>query len=277
MPRKGKQNQKGGLSDGPSFTDYYIPDEQHVTFAYADELPVNAAGNVYRYQWRVNSPYDPNYTATGAQPVGFDQWATFYQRYRTVWVDHCVYISCNTGNSTLAAALVPTAKDPGSTLYYFDYAGMRRAATGQTASGSPMLKLRLRGWLWDLMGLERVTILGDTDYSSNFTSNPAKELFSNLAVETSGATDSLTIVSVLRMRTILVAPLYLATSLFRPSCGTPGKVTGGTPKPQASTGDARQLLRTARSDDPRQQSRTLCACGCRKEVDDGFFAVQQNP
>jgi hypothetical protein len=33
------------------------------------------------YSFRLNSPFDPNYTASGHQPMGFDQWAAFYNHY----------------------------------------------------------------------------------------------------------------------------------------------------------------------------------------------------
>ncbi len=38
-------------------------------------------GAVGVYGFKLNSCYDPDYTSTGHQPLGFDQWATFYQTY----------------------------------------------------------------------------------------------------------------------------------------------------------------------------------------------------
>jgi hypothetical protein len=40
------------------------------------------------HQFRLNSAYDPDLTATGHQPLGFDQWASFYNHYvvdRVTW------------------------------------------------------------------------------------------------------------------------------------------------------------------------------------------------
>jgi len=38
-------------------------------------------GAVGTYGFKLNSCYDPDYTSTGHQPLGFDQWAQFYQSY----------------------------------------------------------------------------------------------------------------------------------------------------------------------------------------------------
>lgn len=38
------------------------------------------AENIYR----LNSCYDPDYSGAGAQPLGFDQWAAFYNRYKVL-------------------------------------------------------------------------------------------------------------------------------------------------------------------------------------------------
>ncbi len=33
---------------------------------------------------RLNSLYDPDLSGVGSQPVGFDQWSAFYNRYRVI-------------------------------------------------------------------------------------------------------------------------------------------------------------------------------------------------
>lgn len=37
--------------------------------------------------FRLNSVYDPDLSGTGNQPVGFDQWAAFYNKYRVLSTD----------------------------------------------------------------------------------------------------------------------------------------------------------------------------------------------
>lgn len=41
-----------------------------------------AAGTVANYLFRANSIFKPDFTGAGHQPIGHDQWASFYNRYR---------------------------------------------------------------------------------------------------------------------------------------------------------------------------------------------------
>lgn len=49
---------------------------------YVEFLTLNpGVGTLAYHTWRASSPFDPNYSGTGHQPNGFDQWATFYNTY----------------------------------------------------------------------------------------------------------------------------------------------------------------------------------------------------
>lgn len=60
-----------------------FPQKKRVTLTYVEHHSVTpsvtgaASGVVYR----LNAPYDPNQSGAGHQAMGFDQWATFYQKY----------------------------------------------------------------------------------------------------------------------------------------------------------------------------------------------------
>lgn len=41
----------------------------------------SVTGAIARYNFRANSVYDPDYTSTGHQPMGFDTWASQYNHY----------------------------------------------------------------------------------------------------------------------------------------------------------------------------------------------------
>jgi hypothetical protein len=209
------------------FAPSYIPDREFVTFKYADEIVISATTNVLRYQWRANGLYDPNKTATGAQPVGFDEWATLYDRYRVVYVIHDIWISSSTGNGSLAAALVPTADDPGTSYYYVDYAAMRRASCGRTTNGGPVCHVHVEGAMSALAGMDPGSEWIDTSYSAAFTSNPAKEVLLNLCVETSGASDGMVINSIIQYRTVLEWPETKSTSAKARALPTLGGIPRG--------------------------------------------------
>ncbi len=72
----------GGLTiqKGPIFSP-----RQRTVLRYCEYVSVNpAAGVVADYIFCANGLYDPNYSGTGHQPLGFDQWMTFYDHYHVV-------------------------------------------------------------------------------------------------------------------------------------------------------------------------------------------------
>jgi len=58
-----------------------LPTRKKINLRYCDEILVTGAGTVGVHTFRLNSMFDPDYTATGHQPMGRDQWAAFYGRY----------------------------------------------------------------------------------------------------------------------------------------------------------------------------------------------------
>ncbi len=59
------------------------PDSIRVQLKYVEEVSVNTTVTDYgTYVFRLNDLYDPNYTSTGHQPTGFDQWMSIYNRFR---------------------------------------------------------------------------------------------------------------------------------------------------------------------------------------------------
>lgn len=59
-----------------------FPTEIRTTLRYSDVISLTSTGNaVTNHVFRMNSLFDPDFTATGHQPYYFDQFATIYQRY----------------------------------------------------------------------------------------------------------------------------------------------------------------------------------------------------
>ncbi len=75
-PRRVRQHHWGG--DGT----IGIPDSVRTILTYTELLaPATTLGNLYSYQYRGNSVFDPNYTGAGSQPVYYDNWANMYTSY----------------------------------------------------------------------------------------------------------------------------------------------------------------------------------------------------
>lgn len=73
------------------------PDLLRVKLRYGDTLAFVTSG-VNGYTFRLNSLFDPDYSTTGHQPLGFDQYAAFYGRYR---VNACkIFINAVSNDTT---------------------------------------------------------------------------------------------------------------------------------------------------------------------------------
>jgi hypothetical protein len=83
---------RGGTTSVPRHvtgTRLGFPAQKRVSMAYVSRLRLQtAAGSVNTYQFRLNSLYDPDFTGTGHQPMGYDQWELFYNHYV---VTKCAY------------------------------------------------------------------------------------------------------------------------------------------------------------------------------------------
>ncbi len=88
-----------------------------------------ASVDYYANVFRVNSVYDPDYTQVGAQPSGFDQWASFYKQYRVLGLK--VKIDINSTADNKMPAIVYGAWPSTS-------------ANGETAIGDALVKNRCR-------------------------------------------------------------------------------------------------------------------------------------
>lgn len=61
-----------------------FPNSKLVKLRYVEHFTLDYVASIPEYRFRANSIFDPNYTGTGHQPMGRDQWAELYQRYIVV-------------------------------------------------------------------------------------------------------------------------------------------------------------------------------------------------
>jgi len=105
-PKKGHTKSRkgnGGRSVNPPFTPTIssgagpaalglrvgFPANRVIKMDYVELFDVASVyGSLAKYQFKLNSSFDPNHTGTGHQPMGFDQWSLFYNHYV---VESCSY------------------------------------------------------------------------------------------------------------------------------------------------------------------------------------------
>jgi len=86
-----------------------FPDAARVTLRYTQKNTITSTtGALVSYDFRGNSVFDPDFTGTGAQPAGFDDFALNYNRYRVMGSKISASITTiATGGLTIDVAMFP--------------------------------------------------------------------------------------------------------------------------------------------------------------------------
>jgi len=160
-----------------------VPDRMRVKLRYTDQgtfgtLTTGVGTQVYR----LNSVFDPDFTSTGAQPSGFDQWGGFYNYYRVWACNVTVQVNFNGGTSSSSSCVISTS-DTSTALVTVSQALGR---SGQPYTSA--LKLNANGFLGPgcngqvfqrnysipkLFGMRNAAFAGDPGFSSLITTNPS--------------------------------------------------------------------------------------------------------
>lgn len=61
-----------------------MPRQRRAKLRYCEQLTLSVSPILGHYIFRAGSPYDPNYSSVGHQPMGYDQWANLFNHYTVV-------------------------------------------------------------------------------------------------------------------------------------------------------------------------------------------------
>jgi len=155
-----------------------LPDAYMVRLKYSSLHAIaytGATGVPGRYSFRVNSIFDPDLTGTGHQPLGHDQWETFYNRYL---VYGCKYYINFVNQSTTDQMEVAVQLRPNST-FATDMDTIRedpltvfRAVLG--TENQPKSQAVAKGYadVAKIRGIPRGRMKFESDYQAVFGNNP---------------------------------------------------------------------------------------------------------
>ncbi|AXH74682.1 MAG: putative capsid protein [Cressdnaviricota sp.] len=154
-----------------------IPDKMQLKLKYNDLITINTTGQGFAATfWRGNSPYDPDLGNHGAniQPVSFDEWSNFYNRYRVN--ASRIFISAingsDTANNALNMSVIPLLGSTLSPLGYQELMANKYAKSKIITSNAAQQV----GYISNYMSTKK--LVGDSitsdalAYSSAITTNP---------------------------------------------------------------------------------------------------------
>jgi hypothetical protein len=191
---KRKAKAKGGSKNASKGQQQYgnihsiatvVPNELFIKLHYVEQFTLNAAlTSTDNYVFRANSLFDPNYTGSGHQPYGYDQWTTFY----TGWVvEKCaISFTCTPPNLSTASPQIDNAilyltkrrTDPSA------FADINTAIEDpfcvryvMTSGYQKQPKLSTMLDIPSFLGIDRTTYLNSAEYSGATGSNPAVQAY----------------------------------------------------------------------------------------------------
>lgn len=191
--RKGKYNKAiTSVMRGPAG----IPDRIFAKLKYTSRVVLTSTTGIgYTYQFAGNSMYDPDYTSTGSQPLGFDQWATMYDNYR-VNGSKIVLRLASTGTTastqTMEFALIPTPfQSPYSAIEDARANPMCSFTVANLNSYQPTMKRYCS--TRRVFGYDKKA-QADQDLQAAVTTNPAKQWYWNLIAQSADRTTTVSII-----------------------------------------------------------------------------------
>lgn len=124
--------------------------------------------------WNLNSLFDPDRSGTGHQPMGFDQYVAFYNRYRVFKTDVSVAFPTHTtiGN-TYAIVAVNNASAFTSITTAIENPG---SISGAGAEGGPAVVLNATYDLAEINGVSRTQYKTDERTQADVASSPVENI-----------------------------------------------------------------------------------------------------
>lgn len=170
--KKKRRNKRNRISTlvvrGPAI----IPDKMLTKLKYTQRQLISGTG--FQSQvFRGNSLFDPDFTGTGGQPTGFDQWSAFYGRYKVNASSILVRGINNSTTQNVQVAIVPIYGTVLASASTFAMSSMPYSRqTILSIEGGPNIKY-LKNYITTKSIRGEKTL--DDDYSAIITANPSKQ------------------------------------------------------------------------------------------------------
>jgi len=143
----------------------------------------NALGVYQNQQMNLNSLYDPDRSGVGHQPLGRDQWATWYNRYRVFKTDYIITFTNLDPDQPAIVSVVNTNGIPTFTDYSaFEQPGSFVKQLSPRDGGLSRIQIKGSVYLPRLNGKSPVSYRGNDDTQALMSASPTEILLQNLVV-----------------------------------------------------------------------------------------------
>lgn len=168
-----------------------IADRSFTKLKYTQRIDLTPAGAATdSYVFRGNSMFDPDVAPGGAQPLGFDQWAGFYNKYRVRGSKIKIYAVATSG-SHFPCKISVYPQDDSSTATGVDNAAARPNSRTSITNGYGGPSTRIKNYISTKKQLGVKSINEETSYAAVITGNPNIMWYWCISVGTLDATTNI--------------------------------------------------------------------------------------
>lgn len=157
-----------------------FPQRMFVTLPYVTQQRGNS-GVISQVDQTFNlgSVFDPDFTGTGHQPRGFDEWAAIYGRYRVWGVKAYILMRQRAAHGLIGRVILSNSS---GTMATTTNLGEFSNATyiGVTSSDAPPLRKRLTIQPWKVLGMTRSQYAANEDVSALVSASPSESAYLHL-------------------------------------------------------------------------------------------------
>lgn len=149
------------------------------TTPYKTLTSIGPGSNFGSYFFSGNSAFDPDVTATGGQPTGYDQWFGFYGRCTVLASKIKVDYVCESTNGHFKVGVVPvqtTSWDP-TTDTPTDWPGSRSMTCGPISSGKSIVTVESFYRTSTMFGVSAKHVKDDEIYGQPFNNSPTNRWY----------------------------------------------------------------------------------------------------
>lgn len=160
-----------------------VPDRMILRMKYVDNIVLSGLGGASRV-FRMNSIYDPDTSAlNGHQPLGYDQWAYFYNKYRVykaVVTIRCANTSSNSADSEQIGfcAHNDQVTPPQSDAFFEQSHTKKLILSGR--GGMDRGTIRYTVDLPRVLGMAPVVYKSNPNVASAFPTSPSEQVFGTI-------------------------------------------------------------------------------------------------
>ena len=185
--RRSNPYTRGGSGQIQALKTLTVPDKLIVKLPYYEEVAMTSNTNYTYTFWRNNSIYDPNGSGIGHQPLGYDQWSTFYSRYRVIGCKYRVTVSnpsdfpCKVGILAVNGAYSGNADETA-----FEQPHMKTHTVG-SHTGKDVIEFTKYLANPRIVGVAPSAYRADDNYQALFGTNPLEQISAIIQARSMGA------------------------------------------------------------------------------------------